>query len=104
MIKTYRIWKSRNKSPVNLKVMLVYVHSLTHLHKMHYHCGLKQPTFSMVICSSVFSLNCENKTEQKKTEKNVWSHHCKKKRRRKRKKPEQRKQLGLQLSFMDKLF
>jgi len=66
IIKIHRICRSRNKSPVNLEVMLVYVHSLTHLHKKHYHCGLKQPTFSMVICSSVFSLNCENKTEQKK--------------------------------------
>ena len=42
----------------------------------------------MVICSSVFSLNCENKTEQKKIEKNVWSHHWKKKNL------EQQKQLG----------
>jgi hypothetical protein len=37
----------------------------------------------MVICSSVFSLNCENKTEQKKIEKNVWSHNCKNKKEKK---------------------
>jgi hypothetical protein len=86
-IKIYRICRSRNKSPVNFKVMLVNVHNLTHLHTLYYQCGLELPTFSRVICSSVFSLNCENKTEHKKIESkiNVWSQRCKKENQTKKK-------------------